>query len=214
MLKSILGATKFDQYVLNLALINLCDRESETGQDMRGFFNVWRSDTDEDSTDPWRYRHQFIIGVPHPDQEFEGWSLAEGLNRGYNIEAKPIAENAELPYKIPAGGHFVIVTKQKSVNGDFEVVATGIFVRPLGALQLDILVDPDKSEYQSVVIKHPIIREYPAGWEQKLRSFLNGEISGDELPDLVNYVDRASNRDYHPPGWNELYLAASGFQGV
>ncbi len=214
MLKSILGATKFDQYVLNLALIHLCDRESETGKEMRRLYNAWRSDSDEDITDPWRYLHQLIIGVPHPEQEFEGWSLAEGLTRGYNIEAKPVSDSSELPYKIPAGGHFVIVTKQKSVNGPFQVAATGIFVRPLGVLTLDIIVDPDKSEYQSIIIKHPIIRNYPDGWEQKLRSFLQGEIRGDELPAVVNYVDRASNRDYHPPGWNELYLAASGFQGV
>lgn len=214
MLKSILGATKFDQYVLTLALIHLCDRESETGKEMRGFYNAWRSESDEDITDPWRYLHQLIIAVPHPEQEFEGWSLAEGLTRGYNIEAKPVSDSSELPYKIPAGGHFVIVTKQKSVNGPFQVAATGIFVRPLGVLNLDIIVDPDKSEYQSIIIKHPIIRNYPDGWEQKLRSFLQGEISSDELPAVVNYVDQAANRDYHPPGWNELYLTASGFQGV
>ena len=214
MLKTILGATKFDQYVLNLALINLCDRESDTGKEMRRFYNYWREESTDDLTDPWLHLHQFVIAVPHPDQEFEGWTLAEGLTQGYNIEAKPVPDPSRLPYKIPAGGHFVVVTKQKSVNAPFEVAATGVFVRPLAVLSLDILVDPDKSEYQSVVVKHPIVRDYPTGWEQKLRSFLQCEITGDELPGLVGYVDRASNRDYHPPGWNEMYLAASGFTGI
>jgi hypothetical protein len=214
MLKSILGATKFDQHVLNLALINLCDRESDTGKEMRQFYNHWREASDEDVIDPWHHLHQFIIAVPHPDQDFEGWTLAEGLNKGYNIEAKPVEDVSRLPYKIPTGGHFLIVTKQKSPNAPFEVAATGVFVRPLGVLSLDILVDPDKSEYQSVVIKHPIIRSYPDGCEQKLRSFLQGEIGEGDLPDIVGFVDRASNRDYHPPGLNELYLAASGFAGI
>jgi len=49
------------------------------------------------------------------------------------------------------------------------------------------------------VVKHPIIRDYPADWETKLRMFLQREIPQEELPSIVQYVDRAYNQDYRSP---------------
>lgn len=44
--------------------------------------------------------------------------------------------------------------------------------------------------------------------------FITQEITIDELPSLVQYVDQALNPDYRPPSWKEVYLAARGFAGV
>jgi hypothetical protein len=86
-----------------------------------------------------------------------------------------------------------------------------MFIRPLGILNLDIIVDAD--QYQPLVIKHPIIRDYPSDWENKLLMFLKQEIPWQELPDVVNYVDCSFNRDYRRPHWKEVYLGATGFSG-
>lgn len=210
----ILGAfSKFEQCVLNMALINICDRESYVGEEMRRQYNAWKQSTNETVHNPWLDLHQFTIYLPHPDQEYEGVTLEEGLTKGYNVEVQPVKDSSELVYNIPEGGHFVVVLKQRRVNADFAIAATGIFVRSLGILSLDVIVDPDQGEYQSLVIKHPIIRDYPQDWETKLRMFLSGEIRGEELPRLVGYIDRGLNQDYRPPSWNEVYLAASGFAG-
>ncbi|NJO94550.1 MAG: hypothetical protein HC820_09905 [Hydrococcus sp. RM1_1_31] len=210
----ILGAfSKFEQCVLNMALINICDRESYVGEEMRRQYNAWKQSTNETVHNPWLDLHQFTIYLPHPDQEYEGVTLEEGLTKGYNVEVQPVKDPSELVYNIPEGGHFVVVLKQRRVNADFAIAATGIFVRSLGILSLDVIVDPDQGEYQSLVIKHPIIRDYPQDWETKLRMFLSGEIRGEELPRLVGYIDRGLNQDYRPPSWNEVYLAASGFAG-
>ena len=205
--------TKFEQCVLNMALINICDRESYIGQEMRQKYNTWKQETEETVLNPWLDLHQFTIYIPHPDQEYEDLTLNEGLSRGYNLEVQPIEDPNNLVYKIPQGGHFVVVLKQRRVNAKFEIAATGIFVRPLGILSLDVIIDPDEGEYQSLAIKHPIIRDYPHDWESKLKMFLQGEIVGTELPQVVGYVDRSFNRDYRPPAWSEVYLAASNFKG-
>ena len=208
----VLGAfNKFEQCVLNMSLINICDSESYVAQEMRQQYNAWKQSTDETVYTPWLDIHQFTIYLPHPDQEYEDVTLEAGLTRGYNIEVEPVKEPSELVYNIPEGGHFVIVLKQKRVNGDFAIAATGIFVRSLGILSLDVIIDPDQGEYQSLVVKHPIIRDYPQDWETKLKMFLQGEIRGEELPRVVGYVDRSLNRDYRPPSWNDIYLAASEF---
>ena len=133
------------------------------------------------------------------------------MSKGYNLEVKPVKDISELVYNIREGGHFVVVLKQSRVNGDFSIAATGIFVRSLGIISLDVIIDPDQEEYQSLVIKHPIIRDYPQDWENKLKGFLTGEIAGEELPRVVGYVDRSLNRDYRSPSWNDVYLAASDF---
>jgi hypothetical protein len=70
-----------------------------------------------------------------------------------------------------------------------------------------MIIDPDKGEYQSLVLKHPIIRDYPQDWKTKLRMFLKGEIRQEELPYVVRYVDRSLNQDYRSPSWNEVYLS-------
>lgn len=208
----VLGAfNKFEQCVLNMALINICDSENYVGQEMRGQYNAWKRTTDETVYNPWLDIHKFTIYLPHPDQEYEDVTLEEGLTKGYNIEVEPVKDPSKLVYNIPEGGHFVVVLKQKRVNGNFAIAATGIFVRSLGILSLDVIVDPDEGEYQSLVVKHPIIRDYPQDWETKLKMFLQGEVRGEELPRVVGYVDRDLNRDFRPPSWSEVYLGASGF---
>lgn len=210
----ILSMNKFDQCVLTMALINICNQEGYVGEELRRNYNLWKSETGEAAANPWLDSHWFTIYIPHPDQEYEQLSQEEGLSQGYNIEVKPLLDTSSVPYKIPAGGHFVIVLKQKGLQDKFEVAATGIFVRPLGVLSLDVVTDWEQAEYQSLLIKHPIIRDYPAHWEQKLRQFMAREIRSEELPQLVGYVDQAINRDYRSPSWDEVYLAAYGFAGV
>ena len=201
--------SKFEQCVLNMALIHICNGDSYVGQEMRGQYNAWKRETNETVHNPWLDLHQFAIYLPHPDQKYEDITLESGLSRGYNIEVKPVKDPSELVYDIPEGGHFVIVLKQSRVNSDFAIAATGIFVRSLGIISLDAIIDPDRGEYQSLVVKHPIIRDYPQDWETKLKGFLTEEITGEELPRVVGYVDRNLNRDYRSPSWEDIYLAAS-----
>lgn len=204
---------KFEQCVLNMALIHICDHESYVGQELRQQYNAWKQLTDEAVQNPWLDTHQFTIYLPHPDQKYEDVTLAEGLTKGYNIEVEPVTDPSGLVYTIPNGGHFVVVLKQKKVDEDFEMVATGIFVRSLAILSLDILIDMNQEDYQSLVIKHPIIRDYPQDWETKLRKFLLGELKAEALPQVVGYVDRGLNQDYRPPSWNQVHLAASDYAG-
>ncbi|MEB3178915.1 MAG: hypothetical protein VKL59_07800 [Nostocaceae cyanobacterium] len=209
----ILGATRFDQCVINISLINICNQQSYVGQEMRKLYNSWKEETDEAINNPWLDLQQFTIYVPHPDQKYENITLEEGLTRGYNVEVNPVEDRTQVPYDIPEGGHFVVIFKQKSIDSDFKIAATGIFIRPLAILSLDIIVDLEKAEYQPLVIKHPVIRDYPEGWEQKLAMFINREIRFEELPNIVAYVDQSLNQDYRPPSWNEVYLSATGFAG-
>jgi hypothetical protein len=206
----LLNLSQFDQCVLNISLINLCNQSSYVGQTIRQ--TLWQAD-DEPTGDPWRNLHQFTIYIPHPDQQYEGISLEAGLTQGYNIEAKAI-DRTSLPYKIPEGGQFVVVMKQKGLDGDFEIAATGIFVRPLAVLSLDWIVDRLQPEYHAMTISHPIIRDYPSGWEIQLNRFLQQEIRYESLPNLVGHVDSILNPDYRSPSWQEVRLAAQGFAGV
>jgi hypothetical protein len=210
---AILGATRFDQCVMNISLINLCNQKSYIGTEMLRLYNSWKDETAEAVNNPWLDLQQFTIYVPHPDQKYEDVTLEQGLTLGYNIEVKPLEDKSQVPYKIPEGGHFVIVLKQTGLDADFKIAATGIFVRPLGVLVLDIVVDAEKGEYQHLAIKHPVIRDYPDDWEQKLNLFLKQEIRGENLPNLVGHVDQAFNRDYRPPSWQEVYLSGKGFAG-
>ncbi len=210
----ILGTTQFDQCVLNMALINICNQDSYVGQEMRKCYSTWLEETDEPTQSLWSRPYQFMIYVPHPDQQYEEMTLEAGLTRGYNIEVKPVQDRSSLPYRIPPGGHFVVVLKQTGLDAGFQLAATGIFIRSLAALSLDIIVDMQQSEYQPIVVQHPIIRDYPSDWQQKLKSFMQQEIRSEDLPDLVGYVDRAMNPDYRSPSWQEVSLAARGFAGV
>ncbi len=210
----VLGAlNKFEQCVLNISLINICNQESHVGQEMRQNYNRWKGEIEETIYSPWLDIHQFTIYIPHPDQEYEGITLESGLTQGYNVEVKPVNNPSQLPYRIPRGAHFVVLMRQKSNNSDFKIAGTGIFIRPLGVMSLDMIVDSELGEYQSITIKHPIIRDYPEGWEDKLNSFLQGEIDSIELPQVVRYVDQAFNEDYRQPSWHDIYLAATGFAG-
>jgi hypothetical protein len=202
--------SKFDQCVLNMALIHLCNSESHVGQEMRRQYNTWKSESDDPVHNPWLDVHQFTIYIPHPDQEFEDITLAAGLTQGYNIEVEPVRDRSSLIYDISQGGHFVAVLKQKQVDGDFEIAATGIFIRSLGVLSLDVVVDIVEGETQPILVKHPIIRDYPQDWEAKLRLFLQKDISDEALPRLVGYVDRSLNQDYRPPTWQDVYQAGNG----
>jgi len=210
----ILGATRFDQCVINMSLVNICNQQSYVGKEMLQFYNSWKEEIDEAVDNPWLELQQFTIHVPHPDQEYENISLETGLTLGYNIEVKPVENKSQVPYKIPVGGHFVVVLKQKGLDLGFAIAATGIFVRPLAVLVLDIIVDLEEVEYQSLIIKHPVIREYPEGWEDKLKMFIAGEIRSEELPNVVGYVDQSINRDYRPPAWSDISATAKGFAGV
>lgn len=210
----ILGTTQFDQCVLNMALIHLCNQDSHVGQEMRKCYSTWTEETDEPSQSLWSRMYQFMIYVPHPDQQYEEITLEAGLSQGYNVEVTPIHDHSSLPYRIPSGGHFVAVLKQTGLDAGFQLAATGIFIRPLAAISLDIIVDAQQAEYQPIVIQHPIIRDYPTDWQQKLKLFMQQEIRAEALPNLVGYVDRATNRDYRSPAWQEVSLAARGFAGV
>ena len=210
----VLGAfSKFEQCVLNMALINICNQQNYVGNQMRQQYNQWKGEAEETVYTPWLDVHQFTIYLPHPDQEYEGITLESGLTQGYNIEVKPVNSLDRLPYRIPKGAHFIVVMRQKGLDSDFKIAGTGIFIRPLGVLSLDIIIDSDLGEYQSITIKHPIIRDYPSGWEDKLNLFLKGEIDSEELPQVVRYVDRTFNQDYRQPSWQDIYLAATGFAG-
>lgn len=202
--------SQFHQSVLSMALINMCDSEGHVGQEMRQQYNAWKRLTDETVINPWHDMHQFTLYLPHPDQTYEGITLEEGLTRGYNIEVQPVKDRSELIYDIFPGGHFVAVLKQSLVDGGFTIAATGVFVRALAILSLDVIIDPDKEEYQSIVIKHPIIRDYPPDWEAKLRAFLKGETPEGELTPVVRYVDCALNQDYRTPAWKDIYSGSSG----
>ncbi|NES73924.1 MAG: hypothetical protein F6K24_56450, partial [Okeania sp. SIO2D1] len=171
--------SKFEQCVFNMALINICDSESYVGQEMHKQYRDWKQSTNETVYNPWLDLHQFTIYLPHPDQEYEDVTLEEGLTKGYNVEVQPVKDPSELIYDMPEGGHFVTVLKQRRVNGNFVIAAIGIFVRSLALLSLDVIIDPDQGEYQSLVIKHPIIRDYPQDWETRLRRFLQGETRGE-----------------------------------
>lgn len=218
----ILGAlSKFEQCVLNMALINICNQESHVGQEMRRQYNQWKGEIDETVYNPWLDLHQFTIYLPHPDQEYEGITLESGLTRGYNVEVEPVHNRGlrsrslgdRLPYRIPRGAHFVVVMRQKQLDSDFEIIGTGIFNRPLAVLSLDLIIDAQEKEYQSIVIQHPVVRDYPEDWQDKLNLFLQGEIVSEQLPQVVRYVDRTFNQDYRQPAWHDIYLSARGFAG-
>lgn len=210
---SIARTSQFDQCVLNISLINLCNRDSYVGQELYRLHNPWQ-DGEEPTRDLWQQLHQFTLYIPHPDQQYDGITLEAGLTLGYNIEVQRVADNSRVPYKVPAGGQFVVVMKQQGLDAGFEITATGMFIRPLALLRLDLIVDRATSEYQSIIVKHPVIRDYPSDWEAKLKLFLNQEIDYEALPNLVGYVDQAFNRDYRPPSWYEVCLAAQNFAGV
>lgn len=211
-MQTLLHLSQFDQCVFNISLITLCNQTSYVGQAIRQL-HYWQDD-DAPTRDPWLTLHQLTLYIPHPDQQYEGITLESGLTQGYNIETKIIRDRSRVPYTIPEGGQFVVVMRQKGVDGDFEIAATGIFVRPLALLRLDMIVDRLEAEYQSIIVKHPIIRDYPADWETQLNRFLAQEIPYGALPNLVRYVDQTLNDDYRPPSWSEVRLAAQGFAGV
>lgn len=208
----ILGASQFDQCVLNMALINLCNQASHIGQQLFRLYN--QEDRDEPTINPWQMPHWFSIYVPHPDQEFEQITLEHGLTHGYNIEVKRIDDLSKLPYQLPRDAHFIAILKQKGLNQDYELAATGILVRRLAVMKLDIIDNLDEVTYQPVLVTHPIIRDYPSHCQDKLWQYLDHEISSDALPDLVGYVDQATNSDFRSPTWSEVRLAAKGFAGV
>jgi hypothetical protein len=207
---------QFDQCVLNLGLIHLCNRESFIGQEIRRLNSNLESDDEwsDELGDREQRSHQITLSIPHPDQQYDGITLQAGLSQGYNLEVKVIADPSQIPYTIPRGGQFIVVRKQNRVDAGFTIAALGIFVRPLALLRLDYIIDRTTPEYQSIVVKHPILRDYPSGWQDKLHLFLNQTLPYEALPPIVNHVDRTLNPDYRPPTWDEVYLAAQGFAGV
>lgn len=199
---------KFEQYILSMSLIHICDHESYLNQRIRQQYN-----SGEDSIQTFENNgvNQYIIYLPSPHQTYEDITLEQGLTEGYNIEFKPIQEQNAFTRQIPQGGHFVVVMKQSKVDGDFAIAAIGIFISPMAIFSLDVIIDPNEEEYQSLVIKHPIIRNYPSNWETILRLFLNGQMAIHELPQLVKYVDRNYNLDFRPPSWDEYYTSSKSF---
>jgi hypothetical protein len=194
------GISRFEQYVFNMALVHLCDRESHVGQLVR----YSSSASDESSLNPWLALHQVTIYVPHPEQQYEGLSLEAGLTQGYNIEVEPVHDRSHIPYPIPRGAQFVRVLRQKGLDAGFGLAAIGLFIRPLALLKLDLIVDAARAEYQAIAVRHPVIRDYPGDWEQKLNLFLQQDIPIEALPDLAGYVDRGTNSDYTPPNWVQI----------
>lgn len=203
---TLLGIPRFEQQVLNMALVHLCDRQSHVGQLMRRSAANSIEDTHggDASQDPWETLHQITIYVPHPKQEYEGISLEAGLTQGYNVEVEPIHDRSQIPYVIPRGAQFVRVLRQKGLDAGFGLAAIGLFIRPLAILRLDVIVDAGQAEYQAIAVRHPVIREYPSDWEQKLNLFLQQELPTEALPNLVGYVDRMVNSDYTPPNWTQI----------
>ncbi|MFM7426682.1 MAG: hypothetical protein ACKO7W_17085 [Elainella sp.] len=199
---TLLGLPRFEQYVLNMALVHLCDREGHVGQLIR--HSAQTADPSADPSISETDLHQITIYVPHPEQQYEGLSLEAGLTQGYNIEVEPIHDRSRIPYAIPRGAQFVRVLRQKGVDSGFNLAAIGLFIRPLALLKLDLIVDAAQAEYQTIAVRHPVIRDYPNNWEQQLNRFLQQEIPLQALPDLAGYVDRAVNSDYSPPNWIQI----------
>jgi hypothetical protein len=197
---TLLGIPRFDQYVLNMSLVHLCDREGHVGHLMRQSY-IHATDSDDLAPD---LLHQVTIYIPHPEQQYDGTSLEAGLTRGHNIEIEPVRDRTRIPYVIPRGARFVRVLRQKGLDAGFGLAAIGLFIRPLAILKLDFIVDAERAEYQTIAVCHPVIRDYPSDWEQKLNLFLQHEIPSEALPNLVGYVDRAVNSDYTPPNWTQI----------
>lgn len=192
---TLLGIPRFEQYVLNMALVHLCDRESYVGHLTRQL------------NAPDEAVQQVTIYLPHPEQQYDGMSLEAGLTQGYNIEAEAILDRVRIPYLIPRGAQFVRVLRQKGIDQGFQLAAIGLFIRPLAILKLDMILNIEAAEYQTIAVRHPVIRDYPSDWEQKLNQFLQQEIPGEALPNLAGYVDRAMNSDYTPPNWAQISKA-------
>ena len=206
----LLGIPKFEQQVMNMALVHLCDRIGHVGQLLKKS-QADATEADESTSDPHAILHQITIFIPHPEQDYEGLSLEAGLTQGYNVEVEPVRDRSTIPYSIPRGAQFVRVLRQKGRDAGFGLAAIGLFIRPLAILKLDLIVDAEQAEYQSIAIKHPVIRDYPNDWEQTLMRFLNQEIPNEALPNLVGYVDRAVNSDYSPPNWVQISATDSPF---
>ncbi|MCU0548838.1 MAG: hypothetical protein MUC48_05775 [Leptolyngbya sp. Prado105] len=191
---TLLGIPRFEQYVLNMALVHLCDRESHVGHLTRQL-----NAADEAI-------QQVTIYIPHPEQQYDGMSLEAGLSQGYNIEVDAVLDRARIPYVIPRGAQFVRILRQKGLDQGFNLAAVGLFVRPLAILKLDLIVNIEEADYQTIAVRHPVIRDYPSDWEQKLNQFLQQEIPNEALPNLAGYVDRAMNSDYTPPNWTQISM--------
>ncbi|MCU0565035.1 MAG: hypothetical protein MUF49_00365 [Oculatellaceae cyanobacterium Prado106] len=198
---TLLGIPKFEQHVFNMALVHLCDREGYVGGLMRGSIN--ESTTDEPTVDPWTALQQITLYIPHPEQQYDGLSLEAGLTQGYNLEVQP-GDRSRIPYLVPKGAQFVRVLRQKGIDAGFGLAAIGLFIRPLALLKLDWIVDAEQAEYQTLAVRHPVIRDYPSDWEQKLQLYLQQEIPVEALPDLAGYVDRTLNSEYNPPNWTQI----------
>lgn len=198
---TLLGIPRFEQHVLNMALVHLCDREGHVGKLIR---HSSLTDSDEPTQDPWSALHQITLYIPHPEQQYDGMTLDAGLTQGYNIEIEPIHDRSRIPYVIPRGAQFVRVLRQKGLDAGFGLAAIGLFIRPLAILKLDFIVNAEQAEYQTIAVRHPVIRDYPSDWEQKLNLFLQQEIPSEALPNLAGYVDRAVNTDYTPPNWVQI----------
>lgn len=215
----LLNLPRFEQHVLNMALVHLCDREGHVGQLMRHShanasdnssvnssvnLHDYPSQADASSSHAGATLQQITIYLPHPQQEYDGMSLEAGLTQGYNIEVEPIRDRDRIPYLIPRGAQFVRVLRQKGVDAGFYLAAIGLLIRPLALLKLDLIVDAMAAEYQAIAIRHPVIRDYPSDWEQKLNLFIQQALPLEALPNLVGYVDRTLNRDYTPPNWTQI----------
>ncbi len=114
---NVLGETRFEQGVINMSLSNMCDQDSYVGQELGKVYHDYQEEHEEAIGNPWQDSYQFTIYVPHPNQQEEEISLEEGLSRSYDLEVKPIIKRSQIPYKIPEGGHFVVVLKQVKLAG-------------------------------------------------------------------------------------------------
>ncbi|BCU10746.1 hypothetical protein [Microcystis aeruginosa] len=76
---NVLGETRFEQGVINMSLINICDQDGYVGQELGKVYHDYQEENQEAISNPWQDSYQFTIYVPHPDQQYEEMALRELL---------------------------------------------------------------------------------------------------------------------------------------
>ena len=90
---------KFEQCVLNMALINICDSESYVGQQIRRQQDSW--DESIQNIENNSGINQYTIYLPHPEQKYEDITLEQGLSKGYNVEVETVQNNNTMILRSP-----------------------------------------------------------------------------------------------------------------
>ncbi len=77
----VLGTSRFDQCVISMALVNLCNQASELGQEMQQRYNAWKAESDEAINNPWQDLHQFSIFIPDMVERRNRYLLDKATNQ-------------------------------------------------------------------------------------------------------------------------------------